>query len=49
MGLISDTYHFIMERKAWWIVPIILILVFVGVIVIFSQSSALSPFIYALF
>lgn len=36
-------------RKKWWLLPILLTLVIVGALVIFSQSSALSPFIYALF
>jgi len=36
-------------RKKWWLLPIIFMLVIVGVLIIFGQSSTLSPFIYALF
>ncbi len=49
MTLIGDVWAFMKERKAWWLTPIIVMLVLVGALVIFSQSSALSPFIYALF
>lgn len=49
MGLMSDMWAFLRERKAWWLAPIIVVLLIVGVLVVFSQSSALSPFIYALF
>ncbi|MBI2575862.1 hypothetical protein HYV84_01510 [Candidatus Woesearchaeota archaeon] len=44
-----EMLHFLKERKAWWLVPIIIMLLLVGILVIFGQSSALSPFIYALF
>ncbi|MBI5065224.1 hypothetical protein HZA97_03210 [Candidatus Woesearchaeota archaeon] len=47
--LLSDLWAFLNERKKWWLLPIILMLVFVGILIIFGQSSAVSPFIYALF
>lgn len=49
MGILSDIWAFLRERKAWWLAPIIVTLLLVGVLIVFSQSSALSPFIYALF
>lgn len=49
MDITSDICSFLRERKAWWLTPIIIMLLLVGVLVVFSQSSALSPFIYALF
>ncbi|MBT7903329.1 hypothetical protein HN587_05685 [Candidatus Woesearchaeota archaeon] len=47
--LIGEFWNFLKVRKAWWLTPIIIMIVLVGVLIIFSQSSALSPFIYALF
>ncbi|MBI4918408.1 hypothetical protein HY837_00635 [archaeon] len=47
--LLSDFWAFLNERKKWWLLPIVLMLVFVGVLIIFGQSSYVSPFIYALF
>ena len=48
-GLLAEFWDFLKVRKAWWLTPIIIMLLLVGVIIIFGQSSALSPFIYALF
>ena len=48
-GLLAETWEFLRVRKAWWLAPIIIMLILVGILIIFGQSSALSPFIYALF
>ena len=47
--LLGEAWSFLKVRKAWWLIPIIVMLVLVSVLIIFSQSSAVSPFIYALF
>jgi hypothetical protein len=47
--LLAEFWLFLKERKAWWLTPIILVLLIVGALIVFSHSSALSPFIYALF
>jgi len=49
LGLIKDLVNFLWKRKLWWLAPIILLLIITGIIIIFGQSSALSPFVYALF
>jgi hypothetical protein len=48
-NIIFELWDFLKARKAWWLLPIILMLLLVGVLIIFGQSSAVSPFIYALF
>ncbi|MEK6951544.1 MAG: DUF5989 family protein [Nanoarchaeota archaeon] len=48
-SLIGELWDFLRIRKAWWLAPIILMLLIVGVLIVLGQSSALSPFIYALF
>ncbi len=48
-SLIAEVWNFLKVRKAWWLTPIFLMLFFVGALIIFGQSSAVSPFIYALF
>lgn len=45
----SELVSYIWLRKVWWLAPAIIVLVLVGVLVIFGQSSAVSPFIYMLF
>tara|TARA_Y100000310_G_C20325135_1_gene642608 strand:+ start:228 stop:389 length:162 start_codon:yes stop_codon:yes gene_type:complete len=48
-SLLGELWSFLRERKAWWLTPIIIMLIFVGALIILGQSSAISPFIYALF
>lgn len=40
---------FLRERKAWWLAPVMLMLVIAGALIILGGSSVLSPFIYSLF
>ena len=48
-SLLRELWSFLRVRKAWWLAPIIILLVLIGILIVFSQSSVLSPFIYALF
>ncbi len=36
-------------RKKWWLGPIMIFLLLLGVLIVFTEGSALAPFIYALF
>lgn len=47
--LLVELWDFLKVRKVWWLTPIILMLLLVGILIIFGQSSAVSPFLYALF
>jgi len=44
-SLLGEIWDFLKVRKAWWLTPIIIMLILVGLLIIFGQSSALSPFI----
>ena len=46
--ILGEAWDFLKVRKKWWLLPIIILLVMAGMLIIFGQSSALSPFIYAL-
>ncbi len=47
-SILGETWDFLRVRKKWWLLPIIVLLILAGLLIIFGQSSALSPFIYAL-
>lgn len=47
-SLLAEVWDYLKVRKKWWLLPIIILMVLVGALIIFGQSSALSPFIYAL-
>ena len=49
LGLISELWAFMRVRKKWWLAPILLILGMLSLLIIFTEGSALAPFIYALF
>jgi Family of unknown function (DUF5989) len=44
-----ELWAFLKERKKFWLLPIIVILVLFGSLLVFTQGSALAPFIYTLF
>ena len=45
----SDFWDFLKVRKKWWLAPIVIVLLLLGLLIIFTESSALAPFIYTLF
>jgi hypothetical protein len=49
VGIASELLRFFWERKLWWMMPMVLLLVIFGFLIIFAQSSAIAPFIYMLF
>lgn len=46
---LKDIWGFLKERKKFWLLPAILVLVFVGVILVVGGSTAVAPFIYTIF
>ena len=49
MSLLKEIWAFLRERKKFWLLPIIIVLLLFGALMIFAQGSALAPFIYTLF
>lgn len=47
--LLKDLWAFMGERKKFWLLPIILILLLLGGLLVLAQGSAVAPFIYTLF
>ena len=48
-GIMGELFSFLMHNKRWWMVPIIVVLMLVGVLMVLAQSSVIAPFIYTLF
>jgi hypothetical protein len=48
-AILGEFWEFLRERKKWWLGPIVLLLLLLGLLVVFTEGSALAPFIYALF
>jgi hypothetical protein len=48
-SLLVELWFFMQQRKKWWLTPIFLLLIFLGFLIIFTEGSAIAPFIYTLF
>ncbi len=48
-SLISEFWEFLKVRKRYWLFPIVLVLSLFGALIVFTESSTVAPFIYALF
>lgn len=49
LAIFKELWEFMKARKKWWLGPIIGLLILLGILIVFTESSALAPFIYALF
>ncbi len=49
LGILKELFAFLWRKKLWWMIPIIVVLVLVAVLVVFSLSTPLAPFVYTLF
>ena len=49
ISILAELWEFLKVRKKWWLSPIIIFLLLLGFLIMFTQGSALAPFIYALF
>jgi hypothetical protein len=49
MLILFEFWQFLRARKRYWLYPIVIILVLIGVLTVVSQGSPLGPFIYAFF
>jgi len=47
--VLVEFWQFLLQEKKYWLVPIIIVFVLFGLLIVFSQSSAVAPFIYTLF
>lgn len=47
--LIKDLVGFMSKRKKFWLAPVIIVMLFLGVLVVIAPGSAAAPFIYTLF
>ncbi len=46
---VMELWAFMKERKKFWLLPIIMVLVLLGSLIVLTQGSAVAPFIYTLF
>jgi hypothetical protein len=49
MEIVRELWLFLRSRKKMWLLPIVATIVFLGVLMVLGETSALAPFIYTLF
>jgi len=49
LELLKDLWGFMRSRKKFWLAPIILVMLILGVLIVLAQGSAVAPFVYTLF
>lgn len=49
LEIAAELFAFLRTAKKWWLFPLVLLLLLLGVLIVFSESSAVAPFIYTLF
>lgn len=49
MSFLIELWQFLRARKKFWLLPIILIMLLLGVLIVLAEGSAVAPFIYTLF
>jgi hypothetical protein len=47
-NLLSEFFDFVLHNKKWWLTPIVVMLLLLGLLVLLSGTGA-APFIYTLF
>ena len=49
LSILGEFWSFLRVRKKWWLAPIVVLLLALGLILVLTEGSALAPFIYSLF
>ncbi len=49
IDLLKDIWDFLKVRKKYWLAPLIITIVLMGALIIFTQGTVISPFIYSIF
>jgi hypothetical protein len=49
LEFLKEFLEFLKVRKKYWLLPIIIILAFFGILIVLSQGTAVAPFIYTIF
>lgn len=48
-SIIVEFWEFLKDRKRYWLMPIVMVLLLFGALIVFTEISSVAPFIYALF
>jgi hypothetical protein len=49
LSILAEFWDFLKHRKKWWLAPIIITLLLLGLLVALTEGSAVAPFVYTMF
>jgi hypothetical protein len=49
MSIIKELFDFVLERKKFWLVPSLIMMLVLGGLIVLTKGSAIAPFIYTMF
>ena len=49
LEFIGDLWQYMRVRKKFWLAPIIIMLLLLGILIVFAEGTAIAPFVYTLF
>jgi hypothetical protein len=49
MEMLRELWGFLKKRKAYWIAPILIVLLLLGALILLSETTTVAPFVYTLF
>lgn len=49
LEFIKEFWDFLRERKKFWLAPVIIVLLLLGILIVFGSNSVVAPFIYTMF
>jgi hypothetical protein len=49
LAIIKEFLSFLRVRKRYWLIPVVLLMLLIGMLIVVTEGSAIAPFIYALF
>ena len=49
ISFIKEFWEFLIERKKYWLFPIVIVLAIFGILIVLGEGSAIAPLIYTIF
>lgn len=49
LSFLREFFYFLRERKKFWLMPIMALIVLFGSLIVLTKGSAVAPFIYTIF
>lgn len=49
LSIVGEILKFLWAQRLWWLIPMVVVLLLVGLLLIFTASSGLGPLIYTIF